>query len=338
MIPRLQFPGGARFAFTVMDDTDVATVDNIRPVYRFIESLGMRTTKTVWPVGCAEGSKNFWLSETMDDPHYCEFVADLQRRGFEIAFHCATMESSARERTALALRRFRAVFGGPPRVHANHAFNRENLYWGAARFDDPLVRMFCRLATREPANFYQGHCTGSPYWWGDLCLEQIDYVRNLTFSEINVLRVNPSMPYRDPARPYAQWWFSAADAEDVEGFNELLRPDNLKRLESEGGVCIVATHLGKGFVRDGQLHPETRERLELLASRKGWFPTVGELLDWLRACRDTDGLPSHEWRRMQWRWARDTLARQLAARRRTRKSRWEKRHHGEPSQAGFVSA
>src|SRR6185436_5946929 len=55
--PAGPFPGGARFAFTVMDDTDVATVENIRPIYRLFESLGMRTTKTVWPVACPEGSR-----------------------------------------------------------------------------------------------------------------------------------------------------------------------------------------------------------------------------------------------------------------------------------------
>src|SRR5437773_11216685 len=100
MIPRVPFPGGARFAFTVMDDTDVATVENVQPVYRLLESLGMRTTKTVWPVRCEEGSRNFSLSETMDDPHYHDFVVDLHARGFEIAFHGATMETSTRERTA----------------------------------------------------------------------------------------------------------------------------------------------------------------------------------------------------------------------------------------------
>lgn len=325
MTSHLEFPGGARFAFTVMDDTDVATVDNVGPVYRILESLGMRTTKTVWPVRCQEGSKNFWLSETMDDARYCAFVADLQRRGFEIAFHCATMETSTRERTARALRRFRSVFGAPPRVHANHALNRENLYWGTARFDDPVVRKLYRLVLREPPNFYQGHCTGSPYWWGDLCLEQIEYVRNLTFSEINLLRVNPSMPYRDPARPYVSWWFSAVDAEGVDEFNDLLRPENQQRLETEGGVCIVATHLGKGFSRAGKVHRETQRLLELLVKRNGWFPPVGELLDWLRTRREHDGLPVREWRRMQWRWARDTLARQLAARRRARNAAREKR-------------
>src|SRR6202040_3687090 len=56
------FPGGKRFALTIIDDTDVATVENLKPIYDLLYESGMRTTKTVWPVGCAEGSKNFGSS------------------------------------------------------------------------------------------------------------------------------------------------------------------------------------------------------------------------------------------------------------------------------------
>ncbi len=224
------------------------------------------------------------------------------------------METSPRERTARALDRFRVVFGAPPRVHANHSFNRDNLYWGLGRVDDPALRVLYRAAFPQGADFYQGHCPGSPYWWGDLCLEQIEYVRNLTFSEINLLRINPSMPYRDPGRPYVRWWFSATDAEDADAFNGLLQRANQERLEAEGGVCIVATHFGKGFASSGKVNPETQRLLESLAARKGWFPPVGDLLDWLRARRDSDRLPAREWRRMQWRWARDLLVRRLGLR------------------------
>src|SRR5256885_7092388 len=100
-----------------MDDTDVATVENVRPVYRLLEELGFRTTKTVWPVGCPEGSENFHTSETLEDAEYREFVRDLARRGFEIAFHGATMETSDRSRTLKALEEFRRAFGAPPRTH-----------------------------------------------------------------------------------------------------------------------------------------------------------------------------------------------------------------------------
>jgi hypothetical protein len=313
--PRLQFPEGKRFAFTVMDDTDVATVENIQPIYRLLESLGLRTTKTVWPVRCEEGYGDFWFSETLDDPHYRDFVIDLQARGFEIAFHGATMQTSTRERTVRALERFRCAFGTPPRVYANHSYNRENVYWGAERLDDPLLRLLFGRAFGPPDR-YGGHRPESPYWWGDLCAEQIEYVRNLTFSGINVLRINPSLPYRDPKRPCVRWWFSAADAGDVHAFNHLLRPENQDRLEAEGGVCIVATHFGKGFCRDGKLNSETRRLLESLAARNGWFRPVGDVLDWLRAQRASEGLPPREWRRMQWRWAWDTAARHLAELRR----------------------
>jgi len=312
------FPGGARFAFTIMDDTDNATVANVQPIYRLLESLGMRTTKTVWTVRCEEGSEVFGAAETLDDPAYRDFVVDLARRGFEIAFHGATMESSHRERTIRALTRFAEMFG-PPRVHANHSFNRENLYWGVDRIDDPILRAVYRAALGHSDDFYQGHVAGSPFWWGDLCASQIHYVRNLSFDEINLRRVNPSMPYRDERRPFVPWWFSASDAENVDAFVELISVANQSRLEAEGGVCIVATHLGKGFCVNGAVRDDVRQLLVQLAERRGWFVPVGRMLDELRARRTGAELPPGEWRRMQWRWARDLVSRQFATRRRARK-------------------
>ena len=307
----LTFPEGRRFAFTIMDDTDVATLENVGPVYRLLDELGFRTTKTVWPVGCPEGSANFSSSETLEDPAYLAFVLDLQTRGFEIAYHGATMESSARDRTERALGRFRELFGGAPRVYANHALNRENLYWGAARLDDSVLRALVGVVERQPAGYYQGDIPDSPWWWGDLA-GQLTYIRNLTFSDINLRRINPSMPYQDPRRPAVPWWFSASDAEDVDAFNFLISPSAQDRLEAEGGVCIVATHLGKRFTEAGQVHPETRRLLERLAAKPGWFVPVGELLDWLRLNREGAAeLPSAEWKRMQWHWAWDLLRRKL---------------------------
>lgn len=248
----------------------------------------MRITKTVWTVVSPEGSKNFSSSQTLEDTDYRAFVVDLQHRGFELASPDATMGSSTRERTVVGLERFRATFGAYRRVHVNHAYNRENLYWGARRVDKRLLRSLYTRLTSTPTNHYLGHVEGSPYWWGDLCARYIMYVRKLTFNEINLARINPSMPYRDPVRRLVVLWFSAVDAEDREAFDVLLRPDLQKRLERGGGICIVTTHLGKGFAKDGCVHPVTRQRLEALASRRGWFPTVGELLDWLRAAADRE--------------------------------------------------
>jgi hypothetical protein len=301
-----------------MDDTDNATVENVRPIYRLLESLGMLTTKTVWPVRCEEGSATFAAAETLDDARYRDFVVDLNRRGFEIAFHCATMESSQRERTIRALTRFAEIFGGPPRVHANHSLNRESLYWGVDRIDDPILRAVYRAAVRLPGDFFLGHVPGSAFWWGDLCAAQIKYVRNLSFKEIDLRRVNPSMPYRDERRPYGSWWFSASDAENADAFVALLSVANQVRLEAEGGVCIVATHLANGFCVDGEVRHDVRRLLTRLAERRGWFVPVGPMLDGLRALRTDGPLPPPEWRRMQWRWVLDLVLRRLATHRRAR--------------------
>lgn len=310
------FPGERRFAFSILDDTDVATVENVAPVYRLLDELGMRTTKTVWPLACPEGSRDFGTSQTLEDAEYLEFVLWLRQRGFEVTWHGATMEGSERSRTALGLERFRQVLGAYPRIHANHAYNRENLYWGPDRVDQPLLKAVIQRALPTPEGYYAGHVESSPYWWGDLAERHLEYGRNLTFDEVNLARINPSMPYRDPARPLVRWWFSASDAEDRDEFAELLRPDRQERLEREGGWCIVATHLGKGFARGGEVDRLVRRRLESLAARDGWFVPVGEILDFLRARRTGEVLPPDEWDRMQWRWARDIVRRKMRQNRR----------------------
>ena len=150
-------------------------------------------------------------------------------------------------------------------------------------------------------------------------LHELPAHRAFTTNGINTARFNPSTPYRDPVRPIVRWWFSASDAEDVHEFNELIHPDRQQQLEDEGGFCIVATHFGKDFVRDGALNPTTEARLRQMANRPGWFPTAGELLDWLRTTRATNSpesgvLPRMEWRRMQWHFAADLVARRVKRR------------------------
>lgn len=306
------FPAGRRFAFTIMDDTDVATVANVKPVYDLLFDLGFRTTKTVWPFAWRGSNSNFESSETLEDAPYLKFVQELAERGFEIASHGATMQSSERPATQAALNRLVEVFGSAPRVYANHATNRENLYWGVGRIDNPLLRVLYSRVNGRPADFYQGHVQGTPWWWGDLCQMHHEYVRNLTFTHLNILRANPTVPYHDPRRPLVPWWFSAADAENCEEFVRVCRRERVNELEAEGGVCILATHFGKGYTKDGVVDARFRAILEDIAGRKGWFVPVGQLLDYLRAQRTgAEELSPSEWRRMQWKWAQDLLARRL---------------------------
>jgi len=311
-----RFPEGKRFAFTIFDDTDVATVENVAPVYDLLASLGMRTTKTVWPFSWHGGRSNFASSETLEDRHYLTFVQSLAVQGFEIASHGASMETSDRELTIRAHERLKEVFGAIPRSYANHSWNRENLYWGADRIDLPLLRpLYARMLSIAP-DYYQGHIPGSPMWWGDICAEHHDYVRNLTFNALNAMDVNPGMPYHDPSRPLVKYWFSATDAEDCTEFIARFSQAEVDKLEAAGGVCIVATHLGKGYAHDGVVHPRVSAILKDLASRNGWFVPVSDVLDFLLQQRrqrgvERDSLSASEWRRLQLRWARDLFTRRF---------------------------
>lgn len=312
---RLPFPDGKRFAFTIIDDTDVATLANVRPVYDVLHDCGMRTTKTVWPFRWHGSNSSFADSDTLEEPAYLAFVQELAARGFEIASHGATMESSERAITEAAHTRFVECFGVVPAVYANHSYNREGVYWGLDRIDDPALKWLFKSLNGQKAGYFQGHQLNSAWWWGDLCLARHRYVRNLTFNDLNVLKHNPSMPYHDPTRPYVRWWFSAADAEDCAEFITQITRERVDQLESEGGVCILATHLGKGYSRDGKVDARVTDALRDLSRRPGWFVPVGEILEWLRLQRGGDeGLPAAEWRRMQWRWAYDLMARQLTRR------------------------
>ena len=158
-----RYPGGAEFAFTVVDDTDDATVDNVGPLYALLHKLGMRATKTVWPFE-HDGPSAFYACQTLEDPDYLDFVLGLQEQGFEISWHCASFESSERQRTLDGLEKLEELFGVEPRVHANHALNRENLYWGYGRVDSPPLRWLAGTLSGLPADHYQGHVEGSPYW------------------------------------------------------------------------------------------------------------------------------------------------------------------------------
>lgn len=303
------YPGNKRFAFTILDDTDVATRENIAPVYACLRDNGLRTTKTVWPYAWNGGKSAFRESETLADSAYRSFVRQLAEDGFEIASHGATMESSQRAQTLASLEAHKEIFGQYPRVHANHSWNRENIYWGAKRLDDPVLR-WVWSRRRGGSDYFEGDRRESPHYWGDVCQSRFSYVRNLTFSSLNLLRINPSMPYADPRRPLVPAWFSTADADDVEAFVRRMTPDHVDELEAEGGLCILTTHFGKGYAPGGKLDARFHTVIEDLGRRGGWFVPVGPMLDWL-AHRNggIKPIPAGEWRAMQWRWALQAVRR-----------------------------
>ena len=300
------FPGNKRFAFTVFDDTDLSTVENVSPIYRLLAELGMHTTKSVWPLASVPGAR--FGGSSLQDSKYRDFILQLKEQGFEIALHNVRNHDAQRELVEEGFEIFRDILGDYPRAHANHSSNRENIYWGAARFSR-AVGVLYRLATRSRGWPFEGHVEDSPYFWGDICRSRVEYVRNLVFSEINLNRINPSMPYHDQHRPYVNLWFSASNGPDAATFCATLGEANQDRLEAESGVCIMYTHFACGFCGDGKVEPRVEQLLRRLANKNGWFVPVSTLLDYLRTRHGSCQIPAREMMRMEMSWLAEGVRR-----------------------------
>jgi len=295
------WPDGKAFAFTIVDDTDQSRLPRIKAVYDFLAENQLRTTKTVWPLRPL--GKPITGGETLEDPEYRAWVQSLRSAGFEIAMHGVSDETSTRDRVIQGLDRMREFLGADPEMHVNHVGQREGMYWGSARFDAPvrqLYEMYLRVRRQDP--LYFGHVEGSPYFWGDLCRDRFRFVRGMVWPDINTLRADPLMPYRDPRRPYVSYWYSASHGSSEEGFCRLLSERNQDRLLAEGGACIVYTHLGSSTFY--QLSSQFQRVVRRLAKLPGWFVPASTMLNYIGEKRGWIDVSRHRlaYRRMQWRW------------------------------------
>lgn len=301
------WPNGTSFAFTIMDDTDRAHWQAIKPFYDALMRYGLRTTKTAWVLDSPLDDP--YRGDSLQDPAYLAWTKDLAAAGFEIAWHGARSGGTESAAHAGALESFREMFGAYPRTYANHAVNPECLYWGEERFDDPLVRqIFRRFSGRRR---FLGSTPGSPYYWADLCSERLRYVRGFNTDDAVTSRMDPWMPYHDPRRPAVAKWFSASDGSDVERFVKLLAPDRIDELERSGGCCIVYAHVADGFVRNGEVDPRVARVLENLGARNGWYVPVEDVLGRIETERGERVITPAQHRRLEWRWAAYQLRRKL---------------------------
>lgn len=308
----LNFPGNKTFAFTVFDDTDNATVQNVKPIYDLLDELGFRTTKSLW----IYPPRDDFGGQCVEDSEYLNFLRELQEKGFELASHGVGSGSFSRQEILHGFERFRELFGDYPRVHANHARNPDNLYWRPKdRFTFPLS-LVIQLAQHLKRSIPEvgGHVEHASCFWGDWAKEHIRYIRDLTFNDVNTLARDPRMPYKRPGKEvYTNYWFSSSDGHTVQEYNALTQPENIDRLEREGGVCIVYTHFASGFVKQGRVNEQFAAHMKELAARdKGWFVPVGQLLDHMRRGRKEESRSDPLYRLgVETRWLVDRIVKQL---------------------------
>jgi hypothetical protein len=301
----IAWPEGKRFAFSVFDDTDLATVDNVGPVYEFLSELGVRTTKSVWAL---RGPGVPVLGgQTIADPDYLAWTRALQQQGFEIGSHGATYHTATREMVAESMERFFDAYGHYPSALANHAGCHESIYWGDARVSGVHRAAYLALTRFRGRGRFRGHVKGDPLYWGDICREKVRYVRNFTYRAVDTLAACPWMPYHDPQRPDVRAWFASTEGADVEMFVRALSEENQASLESSGGACIMYTHFASGFYRDRQLDDRFQRLMERLAARQGWFVPVTTLLDHLAARQGVTQLSSSQRRTLERRWLMSKL-------------------------------
>jgi hypothetical protein len=303
--PRVAWPDGKAFAFTIFDDTDLATLERVAPVYAFLEEIGLRTTKSVWPLR-GDGVPLI-AGVTCEDPEYAAWTLDLQRRGFEIGYHGASNVTAPRALVMRALERFNELYGHSPRSMANHSGCAEGIYWGPDRVTGANRLIYNVLTRFRNVGVHRGHAEGDPLFWGDLCREQVEYVRNFTFTDINTLAACPTMPYHDPERPYVNAWFASSEGAEVNAFNRCISEENQDRLEAEGGACIMYTHLASGFVADGTLDQRFEQLMRRLSAKNGWFVPVSTLLDHLRSEGGPTIIGRSERGALERRWLRSKL-------------------------------
>lgn len=308
------YPDGKSFAFTIIDDTDGSTMEMIRPIYDYLASIGIKTTKTVWvnkPKEITSDSRD--QGDTLERKDYIVYLKSLQEKGFEIALHNVSSRSNVREDIISGIEKFKNIFGYYPKINVHHEKNKENLHFDIAQSWDYVPSPFHSNFFKKTHTIYKkvkrfifpkdnlklprkdeffGEKSESDYFWGDICKSKIKYVRSdIFFPDLNTLKCNPTIPYSLSETPYINYWFDSSNGKDVKNFNTILNRENIQRLQKERGCCILFTHFGKGFsvMTNGhfELNVETKQKLEEIARNPdGWFVPVSIILDRLLAFKN----------------------------------------------------
>jgi hypothetical protein len=273
----MKWPYNKDFAFTIIDDTDKATIQNITPVYDYLASKNLITTKTVW----VYPSRDKYTGQTIQDEDYLSYHLKLERQGFEIQLHNVGSGIFKRDEIINGFTLFKEKLGRYPSMQINHASNRDNIYWGYKRHGI-ILRSLRKLFKGKTIRFF-GDEIESDCFWGDLSKTHLRFIRNRVFNGINTLKYDPRMPFAEKKnKPYSNYWFSASDGGTVKEFNHLITKSNVDKLIQQKGLCIVYTHFAYGFVDTrGELNKTFKENIDYLSKQNGWFVPATEILEYL---------------------------------------------------------
>lgn len=276
-------PYPRRAGFCITDDTDSAELSTVRAVYDALAANGIRTTKTVWafrpeePCGIPPLPDSIQRGVTLEDPDYLRYCEWLGAEGFEIALHGAT---AGNNRSATTRRAFETLDRHFPRAHTYicHAKNADNPYWQEKMVAKGPLRF--ALSNYARGHHCSGEDPGSPYFWGDQCLERVRYIRLMRTRNLDTLAANPSMPYFEREKPFVRSWFSATKR----SFRDATANEALDSLERGWGLTVLYQYLCR--YADPQGAGPTRAFADgiarLVAHPLVWADTTSRLMDRLR--------------------------------------------------------
>jgi hypothetical protein len=251
--------------FCVTDDTDAATFEQIEAVYNFLSSSAFLTTKTVWPFapsdkcGIPPTPGSTLRGVTLQNSRYLQYCKMLHSKGFEICLHGASAGNNLRESTLKAFEFLNKEIGCSD-TFICHSKNAENIYW-----NNKITSLFPFNYLLKLSSNYE--CSGeipiSPYFWGDICRDNINQIRLYRTRGINTLKKTPSMPYSDPDRPLVNGWFSATKR----SFKDCAKKEEQERLVAENGLTVLYQYLHRYAGPDGKtLNGQFMESVESILS------------------------------------------------------------------------
>ena len=276
MSRKIVWPHNKKFAFTIVDDTDNSCLSNIKPIYDYLLSKGILTTKTTW----VYPSRNHYFGDTLMNDDYLKYLLMLKTNGFEIGLHNVGSGDFSRSEIIEGINLFKEKIGDYPNLHINHSNNKDNIYWGYERFYG-LTRFIYKNIRKTIPSF--GNDSNSGFFWGDYCKKYFKYIRGKTFNNINTLKEDKYLVYEESEKQkYSNYWFSSSSTIDGKSFKKLLTKKNIDKLERENGCCILYTHFAYGFLdENGKLDEEVKDVLDYLSKKDGWFVPASTILDFV---------------------------------------------------------
>lgn len=272
-------PHPYKAGFCITDDTDAATLEQVRAVYDHLRDNGLRATKTVWafkpeePCGIPATPDSTLRGITLEDPEYLAYCRGLSAAGFEIALHGATAGNNRRETVRRAFDFLEKEVGAPD-TYICHSKNADNPYWEAK-----ITRLqpFRWLLGRMSRHACSGEIETSPYFWGDVCRARVRQIRLLRTRSLDTLARNPSMPYHDPRKPWVNGWFSATKRP----LSACAAPEALARLKRDRGLTVLYQYLHR-YAKPEGLDPEFTRAVGNLRDPEIWVDTAAAHMRRLR--------------------------------------------------------